>query len=112
VVAGTAVYLLVSWAVFATMYCGPVWLLGFFANRDLTLRSSWKFSGAALMPGALAMLAAIFFYGIGMFDLVQMGFAFAVHLLLGWIYLAVSLYFVPRIGEANVPGNPFTTGKK
>ena len=111
-VLGTVIYLMASWCVFATIYCAPVWLLGFFANRDLTLKGSWRLSGAALMPGAFAMLAAIFFYGIGMLDLVQMGFALAAHLLLGWVYLCVCLFFVPTVGEADVPSNPFSEEKK
>jgi hypothetical protein len=52
-VAITSIALLISWSLLATMYFLPVWLLGFFANRDLDLRASWKLSGAALLPGAL-----------------------------------------------------------
>jgi len=111
-VLGMVIYLMACWCVLATVYCSPVWLLGFFANRDLTLKGSWKLAGAAVMPGAFAMLVAIFFYGIGTLDLVQMGFALALHVLLGWVYLGVSTFYVPRIGEANVPANPFTPGKK
>ena len=103
----TVIYLMFSWCVLATLYFTPIWLLGFFANRDLTLEGSWKLSGAALMPGAFAMLIATFFYGIGVFDLVHIGFALAVHLVIGWIYLGISTFYVPRVGEANVPRNPF-----
>ena len=110
--AGVAVYLLATWFVLATLYCGPVWLLGFFANRDLDLRASWKLAGAALMPGAFAMLAVILFYGLGLLDLVQMGFAFALHLLLGWVYLGLSTFFVPRIGAVPPGTNPFAPGKE
>ena len=109
---GTVVYLMLSWCTFATLYFAPVWLLGFFANRDLTLKGSWKFCGAALMPGAFAMLVAIFFYGIGTLDLVHMGFAMAVHIVIGWIYLAVSTFYVPLVSEANLPKNPFNRQKK
>jgi hypothetical protein len=109
-VAGVVAYLFASWLMLATLYCGPVWLLGFFANRDLTLRASWKLAGAALMPGALAMLVAMLFYGLGMLDLVHLGFALAVHVLLGWIYLGVSTFFVPRIGEGMA--NPFVPERK
>lgn len=107
-IVGVVVYLFVSWVVLATIYCGPVWLLGFFANRDLTLAGSWKFAGAALLPGAFVMLVALFFYGIGTFDLVHMGFALAVHLVLGWVYLIVSVRHVPRIGAAKASANPFS----
>jgi hypothetical protein len=56
-------------------------------------------------------LVAIFFYGIGTLDLVHMGFALALHVLLSWVYLGVSTFYVPLIGEANVPRNPFPKGK-
>jgi len=111
-VAGTVVYLLFSWAVLATLYCGPVWLLGFFANRDLTLCGGWKLAGAAMMPGAFVMLVAIFFYGIGQLDLVQMGFALALHILMGWVYVGAGTFCVPRIGVAGLAANPFTSSQK
>ena len=65
---GTILALLLSWKVLATVYCLPVWLLGFILNRDLTWRGSWLLSGAALMPGALVMAAAIAGYGLGKLD--------------------------------------------
>ena len=60
-IAGVVVFLMASWMVLATLYAGPVWLLGFFLNRDLDWRRSWRFCGAALLPGALLMLVAISF---------------------------------------------------
>ena len=65
---GTVSALLLSWTILATVYCVVVWLLGFFLNRDLTWRGSWLLSGAALMPGALVMVAAIAGYGLGRLD--------------------------------------------
>jgi hypothetical protein len=105
--------LLASWAVLATLYAGPVWLLGFFLNRDLDWRGSWRLCGAALLPGALLMVGAIALYDLGVMDLVQMGFGLAAHLVLGWIFLLMSLFFVPRIGaDGKSAGNPFVSPKK
>ena len=105
--AATVIGLLSSWWILATVYFLPVWLLGFFTNRDLNFRASWKLSGAALMPGALLMAAGIFLYGFGALDLVRLGFIFSAHFVLGWIYLSVSLLFLPRISEAKPKANPF-----
>ncbi len=105
--AGTVAGLLLSWWLLATIYFLPVWLLGFFVNRDLNFRASWKFSGAALLPGALLMAAGILLYDFGAVDLVQLGFIFSAHFVLGWIYLSVSLLFVPQIPAALPKGNPF-----
>lgn len=102
----TMIGLLLSWWILATIYFLPVRVLGFFANRDLKLSASWKLSGAALMPGALLMAAAIFFYDFGALTLVQFSFVFTAHLILGWIYLFVSLLFVPTVSKSP-SGNPF-----
>jgi type IV secretory pathway TrbD component len=104
--AAAAIGLLASWWLLATLYFLPVWLLGFFVNRDLNFRRSWILSGAALLPGALLMAASILLYDFGAVDLVQFGFIFGAHFVLGWIYLFVSLPFVPGIPAAP-PKNPF-----
>ena len=102
--AAVMVGLLLSWSLLATLYFLPVWLLGFFANRDLNFRQSWRLAGAALMPGALLMAAAILLYGIGFLNLVSFGFIFGAHFVIGWIYLFVSLLFVPRSTNHCQPG--------
>ena len=103
----TAGGLLITWWLLATLYFLPVWLAGFFVNRDLNFRRSWKLSGAGLLPGALLISAGILLYNFGAVELVQFGFIFAAHLVLGWIYLFVSLLFVPGIPAALPKGNPF-----
>jgi hypothetical protein len=109
-VVATMMVLLVSWCLLATIYCLPAWLAGFFVNRDLNFRRSWKLSGAALLPGALLMAAAVLLYDLGVVNLVQLGFIFGAHFVLGWIYLFVSLLFVPGISVAS-PKNPFAGEK-
>ena len=103
----TVVALILSWWILAAIYFLPVWILGFYANRDLNFRASWKLSGAALMPGALLMTVGILLYDFGFLNLVSFGFVFAAHFMLGWIYLFVSLFFLPRISESKPKANPF-----
>jgi hypothetical protein len=107
VFAATTLVLLLNWWLLATVYFLPVRLLAFFANRELTLRSSWNLSGAALMPGALLMTAGILFYGAGLLNLVSLAFIFAAHFVLGWIYLFASQLFLPQISDGPQKGNPF-----
>ncbi len=112
-VGGVVALLLASWWVLATIYCTPVWLVGFYANRDLGWRASWRLAGAALMPGAFVMIVGLSFYDLGAFDLVRLGFVFVAHLIVGWIYLGVSLWLVPRIASlAHPSANPFGGEKK
>jgi hypothetical protein len=104
--AATVLGLLLIWTVLATIYSLPVWLMAFFANRDLSWCASWRLAGAALMPGALFMTLTIVTYGLGLIDLVQLGAGLAFHFLIGWLYLFFSPLFLPR-GSHKPPKNPF-----
>ena len=103
---GTFFGLLLSWAALATIYFLPVWLISFLSDRDLNFRASWKLAAAALLPGALLLTLGIVLYGFGVFDLVQLGFAFTMHLIIGWIYLFISPMFLHRALPA-AEKNPF-----
>lgn len=107
IVAATFVSLLLSWWFLATLYFLPIWITGFFTNRDLDLRVSWKLSGAALLPGALLMTLGIFLYGCGLFNIISFLFVFGAHFILGWLYLLFALPFFTRISVATPKGNPF-----
>ena len=107
---GTFFGLMGTWLLLATIYFFPVWLLCFFANRDLNFRASWKLAAAALMPGALVMALALVLYDYGAFDFVQLCFAFGMHLVIGWIYLFVSPLFLIRVLQAEKK-NPFVENK-
>ena len=100
--------LMLLWAALATVYFLPVRLISFFANRDLNFRGSWKLAGAALMPGALLLTAAIVLYGFAVLDLIQFCFLFGAHFALGWLYLFLSQLFLPRMDSTVPKGNPFT----
>jgi hypothetical protein len=107
-VAGTAAALMLCWWLVAAVYGLPVWLAGFYANRDLNFTRSRRLAGAALMPGALLMTAGILFYGLGTMDLVALIFVFGVHCVAGWVYLVVGLFSVPRCSDvAAQRKNPF-----
>lgn len=106
---GVVAALFAMWALLATAYSGPVWLAGFFANRDLPWRASWRLAGAALMPGALFQIGAILLYAAGGLDLILLGLAAATHLLIGWVYVCTAPFYAPpqlQLGPG--PDNPFT----
>ena len=105
---GTLVALLGSWTLLASLYCLPAWLMGLFMNRELTFRGSWLVAGAALIPGALMMAAAITYYGMGKLDLVRLSVAWIFHLALGWVYLVWSITTMPKISsETSLKQKPF-----
>jgi len=102
--------LLAGWTLLATLYGLPVWLLGFFANRELTLVGSWRLAGAALLPGALLVALAVWLYGAGVLDLLRLLAVAAFHVVVGWIYLCASPLQLPRVGGMVSPrGNPFAS---
>jgi hypothetical protein len=103
---GTFAGLLLIWAVLATLYALPVWLICLFGNRDLNFGASWRLAGAALMPGALLLTFSLAAYELGAFDIVQLCFAFVMHLIIGWIYLFVSPLFLRRAAPKGKK-NPF-----
>ncbi len=112
-VAGAAVVLglLSAWALLASLYFFPVWLIGFFRDRRLSLAGSWRLAGAALMPGALFMSAALLTYGRGVLDLVQLMVALAGHFIVGWFYLVASPLCLPPCARPAAPrSNPFGAG--
>jgi hypothetical protein len=105
--------LFAGWIILATLYAAPVWLWGYFLNRDLSWRGSWRLSGAALMPGAFLLVVAISLYDFGVMDLVQMTFVYGAHLVVGWVYLFLSPFFVLPISEGPKSArNPFTAARK
>ncbi len=106
---GVIVWLFVCWSLLATVYSFIALLIAFFANRKLSWSESWKLSSAALMPGALFLVAAIVVYGLGWIDLIRLGSAFAFHVVIGWVYVFVSPFFLPRNPQVEPQKkNPFT----
>lgn len=98
--------LLLVWALLATLYSIPVWLVCLFSNRDLSLGASWRLAGAALLPGALLLSMSLVSYELGAFDIIQLCYAFGMHLVISWIYLFVSPMFLHRV-VAVEKKNPF-----
>jgi hypothetical protein len=104
---------LLLWSALATLYCLPVWLAGFFANREIGLGGSWRLSGAVLLPGVVFLMAAIFFYGMGAVDLIRLALALPLYVLIGWGYLWAGIARLPRHPEVpSGKGNPFSQSSK
>jgi len=103
---------MIFWTLLATVYFFPAWLAGFFANRDLNLRQSWKLAGAALLPGTVLVAVAVFFYGIGALDLVQLAAAGGASTVAGWIFLFAGVLASPKLSSATTERkNPFAIEK-
>lgn len=106
----SVIYLMASWLVLSVLYTPIVMLVVFYSNRFASIAGCWRLAGAALMPGAVFMTAALVFYGLGAFDLLRLALAAAMHFVVGWYYLIASALCLPRHPKVLSPGqNPFTT---
>ena len=109
---GVVIWLFATWFALATLYCPFVRIYTFFKDRQLTLVGSWKLSAAALLPAALLAAGGIVLYGLGVIDLIRFLILWALHLVVGWVYLFFSPLRLPRASDARPPvHNPFGDGK-
>ena len=99
VIVGLPLLLLGAWAALATVYAPVAWLIAFYADRELTLGGSWRLASAALLPGTIVLSAALIAYGSSTIDLVQLLVVAGLHFVVGWVYLVVSVYAAPGLGE-------------
>lgn len=105
---GAGAFLFANWLMLATLYCPVARFYAFFKDRQLTVLGSWKLASAALLPGALLTAAGIVLYGLELIDLLQFLILWALHLIVGWVYLLVSPLRLPRASDAAAaPRNPF-----
>jgi hypothetical protein len=103
-----AIILMMSSAVLAAFYALPVRLLAFLADRDVTLGGSWRLSLAAIQPGLLVASAGVVAYTIGVLPLIGLGLGVAVSIVIGWVYLLIAPFLLPRLGKSpKGGGNPF-----
>jgi hypothetical protein len=104
--------MIVLWAVLACCYCGWAWLFAFFTNRSLSLAGSWRLCGAAQMAGVFFLIGSIVCYAFGWIDLIRLALAAAIHVLIGWVFLVLSLLKLPVHPEvAAAKANPFAEAK-
>jgi hypothetical protein len=109
VIGGTAfLALLAAWYLVAATYAAWVRFFSFFADRLGTPSVCWRLAAAAQAPSAVLMGAAVFLYGLHRLSLVGLLFAIVVQLVVGWVYLVLSPFWLPRRpGTATRSFNPF-----
>ena len=100
--------LFVAWTLLASLFFPIPMLVARYSDRALPLRSSWKLSGAALMPGALLATAGLAVYGAGWISLTAWLVVAVLHLMVGWLYLVLAPLSLPRRETLEKALNPFT----
>jgi hypothetical protein len=108
IVLGILAFLFISWVGLAALYFGPVWLIAYFKDRQLSLAGSWKMTLAALLTPALWVGAALALYGLTIIDLLRFLVLWVLHVPLGWAYLNFAIRRLPRVAAPGSPRiNPF-----
>jgi hypothetical protein len=106
--AATVLFLLLAWAVLASIYMAPAKFIAWFADRYLTWGGAWRLASAALLPGAVVLTGAMVLYGWSVIDLVGLSFFVAIHIILGWIYVVGGSCKATPLFPVHSNRNPFT----
>lgn len=90
------VWLYLSWRILSLLYMPVVKGISWFANREVTWIGASRLCSAALLPGAVFLALSIFSYGLQFLSLPALAVCFVVHFIVGWVYAAGAVYFLPR----------------
>lgn len=105
---GSALALMVIWTGLALLYVPLARVTAWLRGAELSVGAAWRLCAAALMPGALLMTAAMVAYGWGWLDMLRLGLVAVFHLVVGWVYVPLSVCCLPRSPQTTrAKGNPF-----
>ncbi|HUS37479.1 MAG TPA: hypothetical protein VM680_19180 [Verrucomicrobiae bacterium] len=104
---GTVVMLFSTWIAFGIAYAIPVRIFAAILKRSVSLWGSWKLSVAGLLPAAILMTIAA--YGLGQIRIPHLIGAWALHFVIGWIFIIAATI---RLPERRHESNPFDTTPK
>lgn len=101
--------LLATWSALAVLYSLPIRLAAKIFRRPTNWRDARRMAFAALWPGAIWTMAALGIYGLQHINLVIFLVAFGLHFVVGWIYLLLAVFWLPKTTSASrkSPKNPF-----
>jgi hypothetical protein len=103
----TALGLFIVWYVLATLYSLFVWILAFFADRELTVDGSWRLCGAGIAAGGVLLLAGVAGYGLGAVDLIRLLAITLMHVVMTWVLILWAVFVLPPVKPKRA-SNPFT----
>jgi hypothetical protein len=98
--------LFVSWWLLTLAYSAVVRFQAFYRDRQTDFAASCRVAQASLIPGALWLTAALFFYQRGWLDLFGLLVVFIAHVPVAWLYFSLAIQHLP-LHAAAVAGNPF-----
>jgi len=107
----TGTGLMLTWMFLGAAYAVPARVICRFVGHDVGYGAVWRVCCAAQLPGCLLMSFTLLLYSLRAIDLVQALFIAAAHLVVGWVYLFLALFFLPEPAEPRPRrrANPFGT---
>jgi hypothetical protein len=101
-----------SWCAVATLFAGPLWLMGLLARRDAAFGGCWRMIAAALLPGVVIAIAGVVAYATLTVRLPGLAVFVGASIAAGPIWAIWGLFCRPRrmtAGRSGSDKNPFQT---
>lgn len=106
VVIANVTVLFIAWWLLTLIYSAIVRFQAFYQDRQTDFLSSCRVAQASLIPGALWLTAALFFYQRGWLDLFGLLVVAVAHIPVAWLYFSLAVPHLPLHGAAPI-SNPF-----
>ncbi|HUR44919.1 MAG TPA: hypothetical protein VMZ27_03505 [Candidatus Saccharimonadales bacterium] len=104
------IFIFVSWLLLGLFYLPFALLAVRWKGKENTVGGTWRLIGAALMPGAALLTIGMVCYGLGLIDSIRLFTLTLLHIVLGWVYLAMALRSLPQKVQKTDAVNPFAPG--
>jgi hypothetical protein len=98
--------LVIVWWLLAVFHGWAIRMLGFYLDRQIDFAGAARVAQAALVPGALWLTAALFFYTQGWLNLYGLIVVIVMHVPVGWVYAAAACWAGDRCSSSRA-----TTGR-
>jgi hypothetical protein len=99
-------FLFVIWWLLTLTYSAVIRFLAFYRDRQIDFAGSCRVAQAALIPGALWLIASLFCYQQRWLDMFGLLVVFVFHIPVAWLYLFLAMRHLPLI-DPSLKGNPF-----
>jgi hypothetical protein len=107
---GCTMFIVFSWWLLVVVYAWAIRLFAFYLDRRVDFPGAARVAQSALIPGALWLTTALYFYTRGWLDLFGLLVVLVVHVPLGWLYAGLACRHLPLQPDVPPP-NPFQTAE-
>lgn len=109
IAAGLALLALLVWMSLALAGAVVVRAVSYFSGRESDWGIQMRVALTSLLAGAVLLAMGVVCYSLKLLPLLGLAFIFAAHLLLSWVYLFFSPFYLPSKPVAAPAVNPFMT---